>query len=463
MLARAAAICGDRGAAAGCGAARSTPSRTGSSPHTPRRSGSAGGVGARPGRRARPDGSAAHDHHLSGAANGGSPAATRWPTSTRGRSTRRAPRATSSRSSFPWCEPHTEPIMGLFRDYVARKRARGLLDFDDLLLAWRACSATPPLGPAIADALGSRARRRVPGRQPDPGRHRPLLRPTGEGLTVVGDDAQAVYGFRGADSGHLPSAPGRLPRRRVVRLERNFRSRPALLDLANVVRPSTDGLRLRLHSDRGRQSSGHAWSAATTRRPRPGWSPTPSSRRPRTGERLRDHAVLMRTGHHSDLLEVELTARRVPVRQVRRAEVPRGRARQGLPRGAAAARQPLRTRSPGSGCCACTTASARRAPGRCSTRPGSHADSDAETNATPTWPLPHRAHTRARLDRDCWAPSRGARTRQAAADRAGGVRRHACGRCWRAATPTTPPGSADLERLVGAAAAAPTSPTSSPS
>ena len=50
----------------------------------------------------------------------------------------------------------------------------------------------------------------------------------------------------------------------------------------------------------------------------------------------------MRAAHHSDLLEVELTARRRAVRQVRRAEVPRGRARQGLPRRRAAAGQPAR-------------------------------------------------------------------------------------------------------------------------
>ena len=34
--------------------------------------------------------------------------------------------------------------------YVARKRERGLLDFDDLLLAWRSLLADPVLGPEIA-------------------------------------------------------------------------------------------------------------------------------------------------------------------------------------------------------------------------------------------------------------------------------------------------------------------------
>ena len=47
---------------------------------------------------------------------------------------------------FPWCVDHVEQINALFADFVARKRARGLLDFDDLLLTWRALLADPGVG-----------------------------------------------------------------------------------------------------------------------------------------------------------------------------------------------------------------------------------------------------------------------------------------------------------------------------
>ena len=67
---------------------------------------------------------------------------------------------------------------------------------------------------------------------------------------MVGDDAQAIYGFRGADAAHLTDLATTLPDVTVVRLERNFRSRQPLLDLANTVRPSTGQLGLRLCSDR---------------------------------------------------------------------------------------------------------------------------------------------------------------------------------------------------------------------
>ena len=45
------------------------------------------------------------------------------------------------RSHFPWCTDFTAQLSGLFRDYVAHKRRHGLVDFDDLLLLWRAALA----------------------------------------------------------------------------------------------------------------------------------------------------------------------------------------------------------------------------------------------------------------------------------------------------------------------------------
>ena len=173
------------------------------------------------------------------------------------------------------------------------------------------------------------------------------------------------------------------------------------------------------------------------------------------GRPLRDQAVLMRAGHHSDLLEVELTARRRAVRQVRRAEVPGSRARQGLRRRVAAAGQPRSTRSPGSGCCACTTASGRPGPGACST-PLDPATADADAAAR------RRGRRRAgrRPDRARRAPSTGCSAARAAArDRRTGPRgvpgllRPLLTRRY----PDHAARLADLDRLVGAAATAPDS------
>ena len=150
------------------------------------------------------------------------------------------------------------------------------------LLGWRSLLSDATLGPTMAarwDHVLVDEYQDVNQVQVDIVR---LLRPDGVGLTVVGDDAQAIYGFRGADAAHLTDLATTLPGATVVRLERNFRSRQPLLDLANAVRPAGE-LALRLHSDRHGRRRARGWSAATTRPAKPAWSPTPSWRRSRPG------------------------------------------------------------------------------------------------------------------------------------------------------------------------------------
>jgi DNA helicase II / ATP-dependent DNA helicase PcrA len=212
-------------------------------------------------------------------------------------------------TDFPWCEPHIDRILDLFRDYMARKRAAALLDFDDLLLAWRSLLRDPTLGPNVAaqwDHVLVDEYQDVNQVQVDIVE---LLCPAGAGLTVVGDDAQAIYGFRGADAAHLTDLAATLPGATVVRLERNFRARQPLLGLANVVRPGD--VRLRLYSDRvdgPKPRLLRCYDAPAEAR----MVADSVLAALESGRRLRDQAVLMRAGHHSDLLEIELTARRVP-------------------------------------------------------------------------------------------------------------------------------------------------------
>ena len=214
-------------------------------------------------------------------------------------------------AQFPWCEPHVPAILDLLRAYVARKRAQSLLDFDDLLLGWRALLSDPTLGPAMAarwDHVLVDEYQDVNQIQVDIVR---LLCPDGVGLTVVGDDAQAVYGFRGADSRHLLELSADLPASRTVCLEQNFRSRQRILALANAIRPAAGGQQLRLRSDREggpRPRLVRCHDASAEARIVVDSVLDAAEQ----GRALKSQAVLMRAAHHSDLLEVELTARRVP-------------------------------------------------------------------------------------------------------------------------------------------------------
>ncbi len=215
------------------------------------------------------------------------------------------------RGGFPWCADFTGQLAALFRGYVAHKRRHGLVDFDDLLLLWRAALADPAAGKTLRglyDAVLVDEYQDVNTVQADIVR---LLRPTGDGLTCVGDDAQAIYSFRGADPAHLRALGETFPGLAIVRLTRNYRSSDAVLQLANSVRPQCQGLELALAGDRAagqvpvlvrchdeaiqaREICARVLAAHES------------------GIELREQAVLVRAAHHSDVLEVELSVRGIP-------------------------------------------------------------------------------------------------------------------------------------------------------
>ncbi len=220
-------------------------------------------------------------------------------------------------ASFPWCAPFTGQLAGLFRAYTARKRARYLLDFDDLLLLWQAALADPVAGPVLRgmfDAVLVDEYQDVNAVQASIVR---LLQPDGKQLTCVGDDAQAIYGFRGADPAHLRQLATDYPGLDIVRLDRNYRSRQGILDLANLIRPSAPGLDLTLTGDRGPGQLGESGLAPLLVRCH---DEATQAREicarvlgaHEDGAALRDQAVLVRAAHHSDILEIELGARKIP-------------------------------------------------------------------------------------------------------------------------------------------------------
>src|SRR3954467_1504494 len=213
---------------------------------------------------------------------------------------------------FPWCEEHREAISALFKAYTASKRALGVADLDDLLLYWRALVRDDVIGPAIAasfDHVLVDEYQDVNGLQVDLVR---ALAAHGPAITAVGDDFQAIYGFRSASAGHILDFPAHFPGTRAVTLERNYRSTQPILDAANAV--SAQAARAfpkRLRADRPggvspsvrfvRDESAQAEEVCTR---------VLEARE--HGAELRAQAVLMRTSHDSDLLELELNRRRVP-------------------------------------------------------------------------------------------------------------------------------------------------------
>ena len=134
----------------------------------------------------------------------------------------------------------------------------------------------------------------------------------GPAVTAVGDDFQAIYGFRSASAAHILDFPEHFPGTRVVTLERNYRSTQPVLDAANALAAqATRAFPKRLRADR----EGGVRPRVVCVRDEAAQAEEVCDRileAREQGMELRAQAVLARTSHDSDLLELELTRRRVP-------------------------------------------------------------------------------------------------------------------------------------------------------
>jgi len=141
----------------------------------------------------------------------------------------------------------------------------------------------------------------------------PALKPDGRGVTVVGDDAQAIYGFRAADVDNLLEFPQRFtPPARMLMLERNYRSTQPLLAAANaVIAQASRRFAKTLWSDKASSHKPqlvHVADEADQAR----WVADAVLRQREEGTKLTQQAVLFRTSHHSGPLEIELARRNIP-------------------------------------------------------------------------------------------------------------------------------------------------------
>jgi DNA helicase-2/ATP-dependent DNA helicase PcrA len=130
---------------------------------------------------------------------------------------------------------------------------------------------------------------------------------------VVGDDAQSIYSFRAAAVENILAFPERFSARaEVITLEQNYRSTQGVLDAANaVIAESARQYRKTLQAARGQGERPRYVTVADDQ----AQADYVVSRVLETRERgvaLRRQAVLFRSSHHSDMLELELVRRNIP-------------------------------------------------------------------------------------------------------------------------------------------------------
>jgi DNA helicase-2/ATP-dependent DNA helicase PcrA len=214
---------------------------------------------------------------------------------------------------YPQFTADAETIQAVFRRYLERKRAANVMDYDDLLLNWLLLLRRHE---DVRRALSQRFRHILVDEYQDTNRLQAdivdAMLGAGRNLVVVGDDAQSIYAFRGAEYANILSFPDRYPDCATFRLETNYRSLPPILTAANASIVNNE--KQFPKTLRAAREGGEAPVVVA--------APGPEAQAAFVaqqvlelvdgGVELAEIAVLYRNHSHSLELEVELTRRNIP-------------------------------------------------------------------------------------------------------------------------------------------------------
>jgi len=214
---------------------------------------------------------------------------------------------------FPQFSGDLDTMQAVFRRYLERKRGAQVMDYDDLLLNWLLLLRRHD---DVRRQLAARFRHVLVDEYQDTNKLQAdiidLMLGGERNLMVVGDDAQSIYAFRGAEYANILSFPDRYADCSTFRLETNYRSLPPILALANasiVHNPHQFPKQLRPVRSGGEPPVVCA-------------APSPESQAAFVAQQilefldagvpLAEIAVLYRNHAHSLELEVELARRNIP-------------------------------------------------------------------------------------------------------------------------------------------------------
>ena len=214
---------------------------------------------------------------------------------------------------YPQFIEFAEEIKKIRDEYNKYKRQKSLLDYDDLLVFLKNLLTKHE---AVRASLGAKYKYIMVDEYQDTNKLQAhiacLLAADHANIMVVGDDAQSIYSFRGANFKNIIDFPKIFKGTKIITLEENYRSTQPILNLTNaVIACAKEKFEKHLYTkkqggdipvfidcpDENSQSVFVAEKILELRE---------------AGVVLKDMAVLFRSGWHSNDLEIELASRNIP-------------------------------------------------------------------------------------------------------------------------------------------------------
>src|SRR6476659_152864 len=217
---------------------------------------------------------------------------------------------------YPYFEMLTQQIKRVDIVYQTRKSERNVMDYDDLLLNWKRLLIEKP---DIAELYAERFQHILVDEYQDTNRLQAevidLLAVKHRNVMVVGDDAQSIFAWRGAEFTNIYEFPKRYPEANVFKLETNYRSTPEILGLANVsIANNKKQFPKRLTAVKRSREFKPALVPCSDVEQQAAFVASRILELRDEGTSLEDIAVMYRSHYHSIELQLELSRRNIPYR-----------------------------------------------------------------------------------------------------------------------------------------------------
>lgn len=216
--------------------------------------------------------------------------------------------------NYPYFEEWLDEIKKVQRGYSKKKLDTNSMDFDDLLIQTLKLLKKEP---DLCSLYQNKFRYVLVDEYQDTnavqcelvdlfvGKHKSLM--------VVGDDAQSIYSWRGADMQNILAFHQRYPAASVYKIETNYRSRPEILELSNAaIKANENQIPKELRASREQGKMVPAVIALSDPRSQADFVAQRIGELQSEGVELEEMAVLYRAHYQSMEVQMELTAREVP-------------------------------------------------------------------------------------------------------------------------------------------------------